>query len=755
MTSTTTTLVSSLNPSTYGDLVTFTASVVSNDVLVPGPPTGTVNFYDGVTLLGFGIVDGSGNASLNDSNLTVAGSPHDITAVYSGDGTFDPSTSNDVFQVVNVAPTSLVVGSSTNWAPIIPGEAGTAVSFSALITASGSVTGDVTFKLGNDVIGVASISGNQATISIHYSDSPIPALTPVGPNSITAIYPGDGTFGGSSDTHSQDIGLQTHISFGYSLLPITIAGPPVMVQNQTVVEGTPVSLIAAVGVQSPISTFYWTIPGASGMMTFKEGGTVIGFIAVDAGSSKATLNTFFPLGTHIISAEYSGGGIFWPGTTESAIFMATVTVIPAQGGEGNPPVPPTPPDQPEVAPVPPQEFRRCPDKITCPGTDSPVLNLSSEAVDFPNFFSIYFGQFTPDLGTDFGTDGCVSVATSPDSLESANLQAAVDSLFCTTGTWTPPTFPPPPGPPIFPPPIIPPPPPPPLPDPVPPPPGYFGNTAQTATQTCINGQSVSFTVPADTFTAPTQSEADAIALDYAKAYCEVQALATCSDGIQPPPPPPPTPQIFLSGVVTADYVCPDGNAFSFTVQPGKFAALSQVLADRMAYSWALQQAFLHRICLSAIDPNVCLGTAATITIQATGGFLDAHFNDWEIVAGAVPPGMTFNGGFHGTSVTITGTPTIVGQYNFTVKVTAPNGDFMAKAYSLCVTEIQPASLPPATPNVAYLQDLTLNCGGTPSAWFLTSGTLPPGITLDNTNGTLSGTPTVAGSYTFVISVQLP
>ena len=42
-----------------------------------------------------------------------------------------------------------------------------------------------------------------------------------------------------------------------------------------------------------------------------------------------------------------------------------------------------------------------------------------------------------------------------------------------------------------------------------------------------------------------------------------------------------------------------------------------------------------------------------------------------------------------------------------------------------------------------------NVGG---GWFLVDGDFPPGLTL-NTNGLISGTPTVAGTYTFTVEAD--
>src|SRR5581483_4092957 len=94
---TTTSVVSSSNPSTFGQLVTFTATVTPQD---GGNATGTVTFNDGTNSLGTSVVSG------NSANLTVStlvpGS-HSITAVYSGDSNYLGSTSPSMAQIVNAS----------------------------------------------------------------------------------------------------------------------------------------------------------------------------------------------------------------------------------------------------------------------------------------------------------------------------------------------------------------------------------------------------------------------------------------------------------------------------------------------------------------------------------------------------------------------------------------------------------------------------------------------------------------------------
>jgi hypothetical protein len=88
-------LASSLNPSNYGQSVTFTATLTGPDAT----PTGTVTFLDGATTIGTGTLDASGKATMSISSLVVG--THPITAQYGGDTNFGTVTSAPVSQVVN------------------------------------------------------------------------------------------------------------------------------------------------------------------------------------------------------------------------------------------------------------------------------------------------------------------------------------------------------------------------------------------------------------------------------------------------------------------------------------------------------------------------------------------------------------------------------------------------------------------------------------------------------------------------------
>jgi hypothetical protein len=122
LTATATALTSSANPSTFGQAVTFTAVVTARPGFGKGTPTGTVSFLNGAASIGKSTLNGGGVATLTTSTLPVG--TDNITATYSGDTNFDPSTSAGLQQVVqgsdykvSANPTSVTVnpGSSANY----------------------------------------------------------------------------------------------------------------------------------------------------------------------------------------------------------------------------------------------------------------------------------------------------------------------------------------------------------------------------------------------------------------------------------------------------------------------------------------------------------------------------------------------------------------------------------------------------------------------------------------------------------------
>ena len=173
--SSTTAITSSLNPSRFGQAVTFKATVTPAH---GGTATGTVKFLHGSDVLGTATLAGN-VATLTLTNLAI-GTTH-INASYAGDANVNSSSSSALGQVINKAVTSLTLTSSSN-----PSTHGSLVTFSvhAHQDSGPRPTGTITFKDGATTIGTATIdvSGNAT-----FSTSTLSVRT----HSITASYPGN------------------------------------------------------------------------------------------------------------------------------------------------------------------------------------------------------------------------------------------------------------------------------------------------------------------------------------------------------------------------------------------------------------------------------------------------------------------------------------------------------------------------------------------------------------------------------------
>ncbi len=128
---------------------------------------------------------------------------------------------------------------------------------------------------------------------------------------------------------------------------------------------------------------------------------------------------------------------------------------------------------------------------------------------------------------------------------------------------------------------------------------------------------------------------------------------------------------------------------------------------------------------------------------------------YTIASGSLPPGITL-----ASNGVLSGTPTANGTFTFTVRATdgsTGTGPFSATSGTMTLTiavptlVYTPANPANATVAAAYSQSLASAGGGTaPYTYVLASGSLPAGITLAS-NGTLSGTPTAGGSFTFSVT----
>jgi hypothetical protein len=275
---TTTTITSSLNPSTYGQSVTFTVAVTPQSG--SGTPTGTVTVRNGAGTIGT-VTLGSGN-TVTTAALPAGSLP--ITADYSGDSNFSNSTSPTLTQTVSVATTTAALSTTPN-----PSSLNQAVTFTATVTGQygGTAGGNVTFTQGTTNLGNATPVRGKATINY--------AFPAVGTFPVTATYSGDVNNSGSvSNTVSQVVG---NISTNTTL---TSSGSPAFA-GQTI-------------------TFTATVAPASGAVpdgetvTFYDGAAAFGTGSTQKGV--ATLATsMLAVGNHSITAAYAGDATYQTSTS--------------------------------------------------------------------------------------------------------------------------------------------------------------------------------------------------------------------------------------------------------------------------------------------------------------------------------------------------------------------------------------------------------------------------------------------------------
>ena len=266
----TTAMVSSLNPSTFGQSVVFTASVTST---AGGTPTGTVTFSDGPNVLAAVLLN-NGQAALSISSL--GASSHSIVASYGGSATYQSSVSTKLAQTVQTANTSLGLTSSVN--PSIYNQAGT---FTASVTPQfgGSATGTVTFfDFANaSTLGTAPVSGNQATLTL--------STLPVGTGYITASYSGDSNLTGSVSHEVFQV-----VKKGSTTTSVKSSLNPTLV-------GESITYTATVSSQYSGTT--------SGAVNFAAGGAALGSATLVNGQASISVS-FSTFGNRSITVKYLG-----------------------------------------------------------------------------------------------------------------------------------------------------------------------------------------------------------------------------------------------------------------------------------------------------------------------------------------------------------------------------------------------------------------------------------------------------------------
>ncbi len=153
---------------------------------------------------------------------------------------------------------------------------------------------------------------------------------------------------------------------------------------------------------------------------------------------------------------------------------------------------------------------------------------------------------------------------------------------------------------------------------------------------------------------------------------------------------------------------------------------------------------------TADSPPTSLVTGGTFTGYTflAGGSPTPTF---AMLSGSLPPGLSLNS----TTGYLSGTPTTSGTYTFVIEAVNAVGYTSTPVITMTVAYPAPpyftADSPSASAQVGQAYSYTFTSSGSPAPFFfLSSGSLPPGLTLDQSTGVLSGTPTSGGAYTFTL-----
>jgi hypothetical protein len=279
--------------------VTFTATVTPLDP-ENRTVTGTVVFKDGSNVFGSGtvhLVNGVAVASLTQPALTLNG--HTITASYSGDSSFQTSSSAAVPQTFSATTLSSSAKTAAFGQTLL-----LTAHVLSLANNTSKPAGIVTFLDGTTTLGTATLS------TLGKASLTLPALSPlsVGSHSLSVVYNGDATF-----DPSRSVPLTVVVNKASTVTRLSATA-------KTVAVNVPVTVTAVLAVKAPGAG----TPGGS--VTFLDGTTVMGAptLQVVNGVVEAVwTGSFLTAGPHQIKAVYSGDPSCK--TSTSAIWTLTVT----------------------------------------------------------------------------------------------------------------------------------------------------------------------------------------------------------------------------------------------------------------------------------------------------------------------------------------------------------------------------------------------------------------------------------------------
>ena len=375
----------------------------------------------------------------------------------------------------------------------------------------------------------------------------------------------------------------------------------------------------------------------------------------------------------------------------------------------------------------PTQIIPCENVIDCPGADSPFANTSSEIEDIYLFVAIDFQKPRMPLGGNWGEFGEAATGTSPNAPGGTGSQAEAGFNAQNTAggnAWNPP-------------------------------PAFDSDISPD---------------PADDTTEPPtpQEPRDPRRRSFwpwptRRPRAGIPPSPEPIRPVHPPssmptPPiadtPPVTPKVayYFNDEQTCTATCAIGTTFSVTVAAGAFkSGRSKAIANQLAYSQACKAAQQFIACIGPIDPVACADTFYSDDIEIIRKGVPIAPSTLTVNPDDLPPGITISGNH------LEGNPTTPGTYPFDVNATILLPPFTVTIHDILTIRVMEITTSSPLPQGAVIEPYseTLAAAGTSGAvsWQIDSGALPPGLTLEEDTGIISGTPTTAGTYNFTVSIQ--